>query len=92
LLLGQSFTQSGWALRPGEIQDVDSLPAYVYADDGESVLQPIAEVWLNERSAGVIADQGIMPVVSIQGSDSVRLASFHSLAKRAMPLAGPWEK
>src|SRR6185369_10696905 len=42
LLLGEAFSRSGWDMRPGEVSQVDGLPAHVYKKDGEPELKPCA--------------------------------------------------
>ncbi len=90
-LLGQAFTRYGWSFRPGVVQEVDGLPLHTYRDaEGESALKPCAEVVLNDRAAAAVADKGIMPLRSVQGSDAVRLGGFFSVAEPTKALAGPW--
>jgi type VI secretion system protein ImpC len=89
-LLGEAFTESGWNLRPGEINEITGLPAHVYRRDGELHLKPCAEALLTEHAAEGILDQGLMPLLSVKGSDSVRLVRFQSIADPAAPLAGRW--
>jgi type VI secretion system protein ImpC len=90
LLLGQSFSREGWDFQPGVIDELDGLPAYVFREDGDSVLKPCAEVLLIDRAVEAIAEAGIMALRSVQGSDAVRLAQFRSLARPSTPLAGRW--
>jgi type VI secretion system protein ImpC len=89
-LLGEAFSESGWNLRPGEINEINGLPAHVYRADGESVLKPCAEALLTEDAAEAILDQGLMPLLSMKGSDSVRSVRFQSIAEPAAPFAGRW--
>ena len=89
-LLGQGFSSHGWGLRPGVPQEVDRLPVPIYQEDGESQAKPCAEAWLTTRAAGAILDKGIMPLLSIQGQDVVRVGRFQALASPARPLAGRW--
>jgi type VI secretion system protein ImpC len=91
LLLGEAFNRAGWGLRPGIIQEIGSLPTHVYEEDGESQLQPCAEVVLRERALERIVAAGVMPLLSIPGSDKVRLTRFQSLAEPATALAGRWQ-
>jgi type VI secretion system protein ImpC len=91
LLLGEAFNQAGWGMRPGLVQDIAELPAYVWSDDGESQLKPCAEVVLSERAFERILREGVMPLLSVQGSDRVRLARFQSLADPPTPLPGRWQ-
>jgi type VI secretion system protein ImpC len=90
LLLGQAFSDSGWEFRPESRLRIDGLPAHAWKQDGEWRLTPCAETLLGSRAVERILDEGLMPLLSIQGSDSVRLARFQSIAAPAEPLAGRW--
>jgi len=50
-LLARAFSQDGWDLRPGAVQEIESLPLHVYKEEGESRVTPCAEVLLTERAA-----------------------------------------
>ena len=89
-LLGAAFARDGWDLRPGALHDIDGLPAHVYMRDGEAQLKPCAEVLLTEEAAEVLLEQGFMPLVSIKGTDRVRLVRFQAIAEPLAPLAGRW--
>jgi type VI secretion system protein ImpC len=89
-LLGEGFSRQGWALRPGDLLDVDGLPLHVDEEDGAARVQPCAEVVLSDRAAAAILDRGLMPLRSIRDRDAVRLEAFRSLADPAQPLQGPW--
>jgi type VI secretion system protein ImpC len=91
LLLGQSFSQSGWNLRPGEIEGIAGLPVHIYQDGGERQAKPCAEVLLHERAVEHILDMGLMPLLSVQGRDAACLARFQSIATPSAPLAGRWQ-
>lgn len=90
-LLGQAFSICGWSFRPGQIFELDGLPAHVYLEAGEPVLRPCAEALLTERAAEEILDRGPMPLLSIRGRDAVRVLRFQSVASPAARLAGRWE-
>jgi len=90
LVLGAAFTQGGWGLRPGQVDRIDSLPAHVVRADGDAVLKPCAEVVLTERAAERLQGQGIMPLFSVQESDSILLPRLHAVAGPTVPLAGRW--
>jgi type VI secretion system protein ImpC len=90
LLMGEAFARSGWSMRPGEVSQIEGLPAHVYKKDGESELKPCAEVLLTEGSAEMLLELGLMPLLSMKGSDRVRLARFQSIAEPAAPLSGRW--
>jgi len=89
-LLGETFTRRGWQLRPGMVQDIGDLPAHVYQSEGESVVKPCAEVLLTERAIDRILAAGLMPLVSFQNQDTVRLTAFQSITDPPKPLGGPW--
>ena len=90
-LLGQAFSEDGWHLRPGSVQDIDGLPLHVYQDEtGESVTKPCAEAWLTEKAAEVLLEQGLMPLLSYKNQDRLRLVRFQSIASPLKPLQGRW--
>ncbi|HSB71544.1 MAG TPA: type VI secretion system contractile sheath large subunit [Candidatus Methylomirabilis sp.] len=89
-LLGQEFSESGWAMRPGTVQEIGGLPIHSYKSGEESKVTPCAEVVLTERAAEAILEKGIMPLLSFKGRDTVRLARFQSLTDPATRLAGRW--
>lgn len=89
-LLAQAFSRDGWGLRAGAFQEIDGLPMHVYGEDGESKIKPCAEVLLTERAAETILENGLMPLLSFKGRDTIRVARFQSLAKPLTRLAGRW--
>jgi type VI secretion system protein ImpC len=90
LLLAQSFSAAGWALRPGMTTEIGSLPLHLVRAEGETVAKPCAEAWMTERGATRILDCGVMPLASIRDRDAVKLLRFQSVASPAAPLAGRW--
>ena len=90
LLLAQAFGRYGWNLRPGVIQDIESLPLHVYKKQGESVIKPCAEVVFTEKSMEKILNFGLMPLLSFKNRDMIRLARFQSIADPLTQLSGPW--
>ncbi|HXA05802.1 MAG TPA: type VI secretion system contractile sheath large subunit [Bryobacteraceae bacterium] len=89
-LLGEAFLESGWEMRPGEISEISGLPAHVYKVDGESYLKPCGEALLGEQAAEAILDRGMMPFISMKGSDAIRLVRFQSIAVPPADLSGRW--
>ncbi len=75
-------------MRPGDSLDLEDLPAHTYKKDGESVLQPCAEAILTESEAEALIERGLIPLLSMKGTDRVRVAGFRSIAGE--PLAGRW--
>jgi type VI secretion system protein ImpC len=89
-LMGEAFSRYGEKMRPGQVNEIDGLPAHVYQNDGDAELKPCAEVLLTEEAIELLLDEGLMPLVSMKGSDRVRLARFQSIAKPPAPLSGRW--
>jgi type VI secretion system protein ImpC len=89
-LIAQAFSEYGWALRPGVMQDVDGLPLYVYKEDGESILKPSAEALLSARAAEAIGGRGLMPVLAHRNGAAVRVGLFQPVGKGARMLQGRW--
>jgi type VI secretion system protein ImpC len=89
-LIGQAFIGDGWAMRPGDLVEMDDLPAHVYTQDGEPRLQSAAEGYLSESVAESIASRGVMPLLSYRNRGAVRVWQFRSLADPPVGLAGPW--
>jgi len=92
LVLGQSFSEAGWEMRPGTVVEIDKLPLHVYLRDGESEPKPCAEVLLTEEAAERMVEEGLIPLVSFKGRDLVRVARFQSIAEPLRVLAGRWDQ
>ncbi len=89
-LLAESYAEYGWSFRPGAYLDVDGLPTHVYRSGGESHLTPCAEVLLTEAAAEAVLERGIMPLVTMQGTDRARLLRFQSITDPPSALRGRW--
>lgn len=90
-LLAQAFTQSGWQMRAGQLNEIQGLALHYYDDDGQSAVKPCAEILLTDRASQKIAQQGLISLRSVQGSDTVRCESSRSVAQSGAPLAGRWQ-
>jgi type VI secretion system protein ImpC len=90
LMMGMSFVESGWSMEPGDLLELDDLPAYTYREEDEAKLLPSSEVCLTERAADAILRQGIMPFLSYKNRGAVRVARFQSLADPPTVLSGAW--
>ena len=90
LLLAQSFSESGWDLRPGQRSELDRLPVHIYQHDGDSEVKPCAEALMTVDTAERIMEGGFMPLASMKGQDEVRLVRFQSIAQPLRALAGRW--
>jgi type VI secretion system protein ImpC len=80
MLYGSPAIFCALAAAGGAGRDVDGLPVYTYQDDGEARAFPCVEVSLTEETAEALLDSGIMPVVGIRNSDSVRVLRLQSAA------------
>lgn len=69
----------------GEISD---LPVHKFTDDGEIAIQPYAEVWLTDRAIDRMLQRGVMPLVGLKNSNSVRIPSLCSVATEPNRLFG----
>jgi type VI secretion system protein ImpC len=92
LLLAQSFSESGWDLRPGQRVELDRLPAHIYQHDGLSEVKPCAEALMTVDTADRIMESGLMPLASMKGQDQIRLLRFQSIAQPPSPLAARWTR
>lgn len=90
LLLGEAFHEDGWSLRPGSAQEISGLPFALVEEDGEKHAVPCAEILFTVRAAEAVAAKGLMPILTMKGTDTVRLAIFQSIAEPHAPLAGLW--
>jgi type VI secretion system protein ImpC len=90
-LLAQDFSREGWQMEPGDHVDLGFMPAHHYVEDGESKLQPCAELLLSEATMVAMLEAGLMPVVSYRNRNTAVLARFQSIAAPLKPLAGPWQ-
>ncbi len=86
-LLADAFRAEGWELRAGGPGEIDDLPVHRFTQDGETRVQPCAEVWFSERAGDRILSQGLMPLLSIKGRGAVRLANMQSAARPSQPLS-----
>jgi type VI secretion system protein ImpC len=81
VLAGQAFLRSGWDLRLETATELEDLPLYFYQSRGEEHLQPCAETLLSYRAAERILETGLMPLLSVQDTSTVRLARWQSVAR-----------
>lgn len=88
ILLGTAFTERGPAMQPGDHNDLGDLPSHAYREDGESKLQPCAEVLIPERTGQALLEHGLIPVLSFPQRNAVRVMRFQSIASPPAPLAG----
>lgn len=89
-LLGESFAEDGWSLRPDDTLRIANLPLYVFNETGAPEVHPTAEILLTDRAVERVLDTGLMPLVSVKDADAAQLARFQSIADPPTPLAGRW--
>ncbi|HUS93420.1 MAG TPA: type VI secretion system contractile sheath large subunit [Phycisphaerae bacterium] len=90
-VLGAGFTERGWAMAPELYRDVEDLPMHVHTDaEGERQVMPCAEVYLSDRAGQALQDMGVTALLSVQGSNRLRLRGVAALADPVTALAGPW--
>lgn len=89
-LVARAFLERGWDGEPGDLLDVDDLPAFVTETDGEQRLAPTAEAFLGERGGESLLAHGFIPVISYRDRGAARVLRFQSFADPPTPLAGAW--
>jgi type VI secretion system protein ImpC len=91
LLMGESFSEAGWEMRPGSRSQIGNLPLHTYRVESVFEVKPCAEVLLTEEAVDRILDQGLIPLISYKGRDAVRVGRFQSIARSHRPLKGRWD-
>jgi type VI secretion system protein ImpC len=90
LVLAGAFEQGGWDLKPESAAEIRGLPTHLVKDGLETRVTPPSEVVLAVRAAERLLEAGLVPVLSLKGSDSVRVARLQAIAKPLRALAGRW--
>jgi predicted component of type VI protein secretion system len=86
-LLADLFRAEGWEMAASGPGELDDLPVFKFAEDGEAKVKPCGEAWLSERTGERILELGVMPLLSIKGRGAVRLAGLQSVAQPATALS-----
>lgn len=84
LLIGQAFSENGWGMELGEITQVDNLPLWLRAVEGETEIHPCGEKLLTDSAAEQLLKLGLLPIVSIRDQDSIRVPWFNSLCSQPL--------
>ncbi len=87
LLIGRAFTARGWDMEPGDVRDIDDLPAYTFVRDGEREMQACAERFLTERQIEALLKAGLVPIASRRDRNAVVAVRFQSVSDPPAPLA-----
>jgi predicted component of type VI protein secretion system len=74
----------------GSAQEISGLPFALVTQDGEKHAVPCAETLFTVRAMEAVTAKGLMPIVTMKGTDTVRLAIFQSIAEPYAALAGLW--
>jgi type VI secretion system protein ImpC len=88
-IVAEAFRDDGLADVPDQPFDIGDRPLYVFEEDGDSEMQPVGEWWISESAVEAALSQGVMPIVSLQGRNTVRLPRLQSIAESADPLSLP---
>ena len=91
-MLTGAFEEGGWDLRPEASAEIQGLPTHVFKDGLETRITPPSEVVLTLRAAEKLLEAGLVPVLSLKGSENVRVARLQPIAKPLRALAGRWNK
>ncbi|HEY6221838.1 MAG TPA: type VI secretion system contractile sheath large subunit, partial [Candidatus Eisenbacteria bacterium] len=92
LVLTGAFELGGWELKPETAAEIQGLPTHVFKDGLETRVTPPSEVVLTVRAAEKLLAAGLVPVLSLKGSESVRVARLQSIASPLRALAGRWSE
>ncbi len=87
LLLGRSFSASGWEMEPGDEREIGDLPAVTLERDGERVMQACAESYLSESQLNGLVGAGLIPFASRRDRNAVVAIRIQSIADPPAPLA-----
>lgn len=90
LVLAGAFENDGWNLRPETAAEIPGLPSHVFKEGLETRVTPPSEVVLTVRAAERILEAGLVPVLSLKGSESVRVARLQPIASPLRALQGRW--
>jgi type VI secretion system protein ImpC len=86
--IGQAFLEDGWSFTPAT--DVPDLACHMTMVDGDKEMTPCAQVWISDRTADVLHQLGLVPLLSVKNAASVKIGGIHSLAKGGKALAAAW--
>lgn len=87
-LVGRAFRDSGWGFSSSMDLTLTDLPCETVVRDGERVLLPPAEAYVEQRAAEALLSRGVMPLLGRRDQASLRLLTFVSIAHPAKALAG----
>jgi type VI secretion system protein ImpC len=88
MVLAQSFTEKGWMLDIEAGGDIDGLPVVVSGTGVDAQALPCAEAWLTDTASQRLLEKGVIPVLSVQHRDAVRIPRLCSIT--GSKLAAAW--
>lgn len=90
LLFAQSYRANAWDMGQRMFSEIDGLPTHLYKEDGESKTKNCAETDMTHTACNTLIAQGLMPLISFRGTDTIKFADYQSIAFPAKPLNGRW--
>lgn len=91
LLAAAAFRAGGAEMALGDVLELGNLPLHSFRDEGEPRMQPCAETFMTERTAGALLGRGLIPLASVRDRNAIRVTRFQSIADPPAALAGPWK-
>ena len=80
VLLAETKVRQGGEMSLGSIMSLNDMPFHFMTDQyGDQVALPCTERLLNVSGAADVVARGFMPVISVQGQNMVKLASFQAV-------------
>ena len=89
-LIAYAFSVNQWDMKPGQFQNIESMPLHTFLEYGSSEVKPCAEVLLTLKAAEGMIAEGLIPLLTMKGTDTVRVGMFQSIADPPLPLEGRW--
>ena len=87
-LLAQSYQLNGWEMSNNLQTQIYDLPFYTSQIDGETILTPSLEYIFNQNECMNIMELGIIPFITFQNTDLIRLTGFQSISNDSRSLKG----
>ncbi len=66
--------------------EIGELTIHPYTEDGEKVVKSFAEAWLSDRAEERLLRAGMIPVVPVKNSDTIRMNHLSSIAQESIAL------
>ncbi|MBX3321835.1 MAG: type VI secretion system contractile sheath large subunit [Phycisphaeraceae bacterium] len=79
LILARGFAERGWMLDVESGGDIESLPVVVRGSGSDAIALPCAEAWLTDTASQRLLERGVIPILSVQHRDAVRVPRLCSI-------------